>query len=186
MRPRFVLAWMLLALTAPAGLAVSAATAQPVAAEAVRVSIDRSRVNVVIGDRFTIRTPIANTGGTPTDRLIAHLNVASLTRSVYVDPEDWSSNRTEEVTPLGPGSSTSLSWELQAVNAGDFDVYVVLLPNGPASSGQGPLVVSPPVHVQVAGRPTLSAGGALPIVVAVPGLLGLVVAAVGLRARRTR
>ncbi len=42
-------------------------------------------------------------------------------------------------------------WEIQAVNAGSFAVYVVL-PRGDGSAGTEPLVASPPVHVRVAGR----------------------------------
>ncbi|HSV66547.1 MAG TPA: hypothetical protein VLJ59_11650 [Mycobacteriales bacterium] len=145
---------------------------------------ERSRVDAVLGDRFIVRVGLANAGTVPTDRLIAHLNVASLTSDVYVDPEDWSSSRTLEVDPLGLGGGTSLEWELHAVNAGSFDVYAVLLPVG-AAAGGGPLVVGGPVHVTVAGRQTLSAGGALPVVVAVPVLLGLAAALVRYRLRRT-
>jgi hypothetical protein len=148
------------------------------------VTCDQSRLRTLLGDRFTFRSRIANSGAASSDRLLAHLNVVSLTSDVYVDPEDWSSSRTREVPPLGPGGSTSLSWHLQAVNAGSFSVYVVLLPNGAASAGTGPLVVSPPVHVSVAGRRTLTAGGALPVVVAVPVLLGLLAAAARRRVRR--
>ena len=79
---------------------------------------------------------------------MAHLNVASLDGS-YVDLEDWSADVTRSVASLEPGSTTSLSWEFQAVNTGSFDVYVVVLPNG--TSTVGPLVASPPVHVIVAG-----------------------------------
>jgi hypothetical protein len=64
-------------------------------------------------------------------------------------------------------------------------VYVVLLPDGPGSAGKGPLWVSPPVHVEVAGRQTLSAGGALPVVLGVPVLIGLAAGTARLRARRT-
>jgi hypothetical protein len=111
--------------------------------------------------------------------------VASVTTAVYVDLEDWSASRTHEVPPLKPGASTALSFELQAVNAGRFNVYVVVLPNGPSSEGTGPLAVSPPVHVTVAGRKTLSAGGALPVAVAVPVLLGVALAVARIRLRRT-
>jgi hypothetical protein len=81
--------------------------------------------------------------------------------------------------------NSSLSWEIQAVNAGSFDVYVVMLPNGTSSAGTGPLVVSPPVHITVKARRTLNAGGSLPVVVVVPSLLGLAVVVTRLRARRT-
>jgi len=44
--------------------------------------------------------------------------------------------------------------------------------------------VSPPVHLTVAGRKTLSAGGALPVAVAVPVLLGPALAVTRIRLRR--
>jgi hypothetical protein len=126
------------------------------------VTFDHSDMSTVVGERFTLRSRVTG----PTDGLLAHLNVVSLTSDVYVDPEDWSANRTQRAAPV-------LSWDIQAVNAGTFDVYVVLLP----STGRGPLVVSPPVHLTVAGRRTFTAGGALPVALAVPVLLGLLAAA---------
>jgi hypothetical protein len=193
MRPLLVLAGTVLALTTVTGVATPAAAAArghaPAGGQAlagVEVTVDQSRVGTVIGDTFTIHTRVSNTGASATDPLLAHLNVVSLTSDVYVDPEDWSSSRTQELTSLAPGASTQLSWEIQAVNAGSFDVYVVVLPDGTASAGSGPLVVSPPVHAEVAARRTLNAEGSLPIVVAVPVLLGLVTATIRLRLRRAR
>jgi hypothetical protein len=203
MKPLFVLVGMVFALTVPAGLATSAAAAPPAAPPAagrpaaapiiaapsgmddLEVTFDRDRVRTVLGGRFTLETRIVNTGRARTDPILAHLNVASLTSDVYVDPEDWSAERSQTVPPLAAGASTSLVWKVQAVNAGSFDAYVVLLPNGVSSAGKGPLVVSPPVHLAVAGRRTLSPGGAMPVVVAVPVLLGLVAAATRFRVRRT-
>jgi len=184
MRPLGVLIGMILALLAHADSAAST-EAQPLRqAGAVEVMFEQSRHAAVLGDRFTFLSRVANSGAAPTDQLIAHLNVASLTSDVYVDPEDWSSNRTLEVAPLAPRSSSSLAWEMQAVNVGSFAVYVVLLPGGGAVAGTEPLVVSPPVHVRVAGRQVLNAGGSLPVVVMVPVLLGLVTVAARYRIRR--
>jgi hypothetical protein len=171
---------ILFAVLAGAGLAPRAAAADP---GTVDVTLTPSPLNTVMGERFTIRAQFVNSGATPTEPLVADLNVASLT-GVYVDLEDWSASRTHDVAPIAPGGNASLSWDIQAVNAGSFDVYIVLLPNGPASAGTGPLVASPPVHVTVAGRRALNAGGALPIAVIVPVLLGLT--AVGARYRLRR
>ena len=149
----------------------------------VEVSLDRDRVDTAVGARLTVTSHITNTGETPTDPLVAHLNVASLD-GVYTDLEDWSADVTREVRPIGPGNRASLRWEFQAVNTGNFDVYVTVLPNGPASAGRGPLVASPPMHVVVAGRRTLSAGGALPVVLVMPVLVGAVASAAWLGRRR--
>ena len=136
-----------------------------------------------MGARLTVTSHITNTGEAPTDPLVAHLNVASLD-GVYTDLEDWSADVTREVHPIAPGTRVSLRWEFQAVNTGNFDVYVAVLPNGAASAGRGPLVVSPPLHVTVAGRHTLSAGGALPVVLLMPMLVGAVAGAAWFGRRR--
>jgi hypothetical protein len=145
------------------------------------VTLEQDQTSVGVGDRLTVRARVVNSGAQPTDRLVAHLNVATLDSSVYVDLEDWTSSPTQELDPVPPGGSTSATWEIQAVNVGRFDVYVVVLPTGAAPDA---LVASPPQLVRVAGRQALSAGGALPVAVAVPVLLGL--AALGVRLRRGR
>jgi hypothetical protein len=145
------------------------------------VTFGRTRVEAVLGDRFTLEARVTNSGGAAGSRLIAHLNVASLTRDVYVDPEDWSASRSVYLS-LPPGGSTSVTWHIQAVNAGTFDVYVVLLPVDVPSAGA--LTASRPVRLDVAPRRTLNAGGALPVVFAVPVLLGLVAVGTRIRLRR--
>jgi hypothetical protein len=172
---------ILLAMLAGAALAPRTAAAAP---GTVAVMLTPSQLNIVMGERFTIRARFVNPSAAATEPLIADLNVASLT-GVYVDLEDWSVSRTHDLVPIAPGGSAALSWDIQAVNAGSFDVYIVLLPHGPASAGAGPLVASPPVHVTVAGRRALNAGGALPIAVIVPVLLGLAAAGARYRLRRT-
>jgi hypothetical protein len=59
----------------------------------------------------------------------------------------------------------------------------VVLPLAGAAD-QSRLAVSPAVHVAVAGKRTLDAGGALPVVVIVPVLLGLGAAGNRFRLRR--
>ncbi|MDT7726009.1 MAG: hypothetical protein QOI21_2585 [Actinomycetota bacterium] len=168
MKTLMVLTGLLLLLAAPAA--------------AADITFDKTRIDAVVGQRFTLETRISNPGAEPAEAVLAHLNLASLTSDVYVDPEDWSSERSQQVDELEPGETTTLTWDVQAVTVGSFSVYAVLLP----SAGRGPLVVSPPVQLAVAARQTLSAGGALPIVLVVPVLLGLGAAAVRYRARRTR
>ncbi|MGW6930942.1 hypothetical protein ACWGE0_12830 [Lentzea sp. NPDC054927] len=149
------------------------------ASATVEVAVSESRITGTVGQYLNIRSTVTNTGPSPTGKLIAHLNVASL-NDVYVDLEDWTAAPTQSLPPLGPGQSTEVSWDVQAVNAGVFNVYAVVLPNGSTS-----LSVSPPIHVEVAGRRTLSAGGALPIALIVPILLGVAVYAVRRRQRNT-
>ena len=106
MKTGLALAGLLLALTAPVGLAASAAAAPPPLPGVVEVVLEQSRLNTVVGERLTLESRVVNSGDAPTDRLVAHLNVASLD-GVYVDLEDWSADVTREVPPVAPGSSTS-------------------------------------------------------------------------------
>jgi hypothetical protein len=181
-RPAGALAAVLLAL---APLLWAAAAAAPAAATAaatdvagvagVTVAVDRTRVDTAIGGRFVLHTTLSNGGDQASGPLAAHLDVVSLTPDVYVDPEDWSPERTQWVGSLAPGRQRQLSWQLQAVNEGSFDVYVVLLPTQGADPPSAVLTVSPAVRLGVVGRQTISAGGVLPVVVAVPSLLTVLV-----------
>jgi hypothetical protein len=141
------------------------------------VTFDRAQVSVTIGDKFTLTS--TNGAATGPGPMIAHLNVVSLTSDVYVDPEDWSSNRTQAL-PATPAAR--LEWPLHAVNAGTFDVYLVLVPTSPAGNAQ-PLIVSSAVRVTVANRRTVNAAGTLPIVVAIPVALALIAVATRWRRR---
>ena len=161
-------------------LAAPALAAEPLS---VQVTTEPARVETVLGGRFMITTEITNTGAAPSGEILAHLNVASIEGSVYVDPEDWSPNRSQQLS-LEPGERQKLSWEIQAVNAGHFAAYVVVVPFGSNVAGNEVLMISPLVDVDVASRSTLTAGGALPVVVMVPLLLGLAAAGVFFGARR--
>lgn len=152
---------MLLAvLSALAGLA------GPV--EQVEVTLDRDRVSVVRGEVFTVESRITNRGSGPTMPLKAHLNVASLTGTVSVDPSDWTPDNIQDLAPLAPGASASLSWEVKAGDIGTFALYVVFLPAEPGGS----VVASATAFVEASGRDPLDAGETLPFVVAIPVLLG--------------
>ena len=167
------------AATPTAAAAVPAAPAGPVV-----VTMDPSSLAGLLGDRVPVRATVANPGSAATGRLVAHLDVVSLHEDVYVDPEDWSSDRSVDVEPLDPDGRTTLEWTVRNVDAGEFDVYVVVLPAGPSTAAD-PLAVSPAVRLAVASRQTLDAGGALVVVTAVPLLVGLLLAGTRLR-RRTR
>lgn len=169
----------LLPATAAAAVASSAGSGP------ADVTFEHLRAATALGDHFTTRSTISNGGRAPTAPLIAHLNVVSLDSGVYVDPEDWSSSRTQKIPPLRPGAATTLSWTLQAVSAGDFDVYVVVLSADARSPRSAVPTVTVPVHVHVASRQTLNAGGVLPVVLVVPALLALGAAAARLHVRRT-
>ena len=159
----------------------SVGLAAPPSHAPVRLTVDRSAISTGIGHTFVFRTRIANTGATDLTGVIAHLNVLSVRAGTYVDPEDWSSQRTRYLAPLPPGRSATISWKLAAVNTGRFSVYVALL----RGDGTALLDVSSPLRVQVADRKTLDSGGILPLALGLPALLGLIWALVRLGRSRS-
>jgi hypothetical protein len=165
---------------AAAALALPAAEAA--AAQSVRLSVSPARVSTRLGDKFDFSTRVTNTGRSALDGWIAHLNVVSLTRDVYVDPEDWSAERTKYLPRLRPGASATLRWRVKAVSAGQFAVYSVLLPGRIGAPALSAPSVSPAQQVRASEHRNLNPGGALPLSLGVPALLG--VALLALRARR--
>jgi hypothetical protein len=164
-----------------------AAVASSASAEPLSVTVDAQpdHVSTVLGGPFTLKTEIVNTSSRPTGPILAHLNVASIQGDVYVDPEDWSSNRSQNLS-LQPGESRTLSWDVQAVNAGRFAAYVVVLPEDEAVAGAEGLVVSPLVKIDVAARSTFAGRGTLPVVLGIPIVLGLIAGSLRFRPVRSR
>src|SRR5262245_31895872 len=144
------------------------------------VSIDRAHVSTRLGHSFVFRSTIVNHGRTAAAGRIAHLNVLSLRPGVYVDPEDWSSHRTRYLTPIPPRGSTTLRWQVKAVNAGSIGVYVAVLPASgtPVRPPTGPLL-----EVAIADHKSLNTGGTAPLALGVPLVLVALLVVVRLRRR---
>ncbi len=155
-----------------------AAGAGPTSGPAVQVRLDRDAQATRIGGRFAVRTTVVNAGDAPLSGLIAHLNVLSTDPAVYVDPEDWSTARTTYLPPLAAHGSARLNWNVQAVNDGHFVVYVAVTAGRPGS----PVLASGPLRVTVTRQASLDPAGALPVVIAVPVVL-LVLLLIGRRRR---
>jgi hypothetical protein len=149
----------------------------------VSVAVDRTTVATQLGNALVIRSTISNLASTPATGLVAHLNVVGIGRGLYVDPEDWSSDRTRYLPTIPAGGTRTLSWKLHAVSAGDLAVYIAVLPR--TGAGTNP-VTGPFVHVSVANRATLDAGGMLPLAIGIPVLLGLLTLATRSARRRPR
>lgn len=176
-----LLAAALLAVGAAPAVAAPAST--PATIVTVTASSSRPALSTAVGRHVDYQARIVNSGSAWTGPLLVHLNVASLSSDVYVDPEDWSTDRSRFLPALAPGAGTSLSWDLQAVSPGTFAVYAVVLPNAAPSSPEQRLVVSSPTTVTVTARRTLNAGGSLPVVIAMPVLLALLTLATRARNR---
>ena len=148
---------------------------------AVSVTNDRTEITTKLGHKITFHSRIENRGTTPARDLVAHLNVVDLTGHTYVDPEDWSSQRTRYLRPIPPGGSTTLSWPMNAVNAGTIGIYIAVLPrNGEPVRP----TTSRTLRLSIEDRRTLNSGGVLPLALGLPAALGLLALAV--RASRRR
>jgi hypothetical protein len=146
------------------------------------VTVDRTRISTELGRTFVFRSTISNEGSAAADGLIAHLNIVSLKDNVYVDPEDWSTQRTRYLGPVGPGGSQTITWRVKAVNSGEFGVYVAVLRR---TGDDPPPATGSLIAVTVAGRTTLNAGGILSVALGVPVFLGMLTAGLKLRRRRS-
>ncbi len=163
------------------GLAAAAAAKQGLVDD-LRVSISTSAVRSVTGESFSFTSTIANEGAAATPALVANLNFVSLDGSVYIDPEDWSPDRTLPVPSIAPGASTTQSWTVNPVLAGDVAVYLAVIPAAYDVASTVAPATSPAIHLHVDARRSLNPGGVLPVVLAVPGVL--TVATIGLQLRR--
>jgi hypothetical protein len=130
------------------------------------VDIEPRDVRTTLGRRFTFTSTIRNPAG-PSPDTIAHLNVLGLDPDVYVDPEDWSEERTRYLGSLPENSATPVTWTVQAVNSGRFLVYVTL--TQPAASDT--VSASQALRVAVSAPVRVAAPGALPLAMAVPGAI---------------
>ena len=140
--------------------------------------------STLTGDVFTFTSKITNEGSTKTPPLIANLVFVSLDGDTYVDPEDWSPQRTVNVAPIDGNSSVTLTWTVKTVLHGDVAVYVTILPAPPELSPESTLAISPAIQMHVEEDRKLNPGGVLPTVLAVPALLAA--GFVGLRVARRR
>jgi hypothetical protein len=158
--------------------------AAPAAAADLELSLDRKRVVTSIGDSFSFNSTITNLGSRPLPEPVAHLNVVGLDKDIYVDPEDWSEQRTKFLAPLRPGASTTVPWTVQAVTGGKAAIYVTALPGRSPATESGGLGVSAAIEVRISERRNINSGGVLPLAIGVPAALGILM--LGLRSRRKR
>ena len=163
------------AVAALAAVLLSSAPGWAQEGQGVSASVDRTEIATGLGNKFSFRSTVTNDSAAQVSGLIAHLNVLSLRPGTYVDPEDWSSNRTRYLPPVPPGGSVTTTWELQAVNDGEFGIYVAVLPD----SGEAvPPTTTPTIRLHVTARRTLNPSGMVPVALGIPALLALLAVAV--------
>ncbi len=148
---------------------------------AVTVALDRTVADATLGGTFSFDATVRNESAQPVSGLIAHLNVLSSDPSVYVDPEDWSSHRSQFLDVLPAHSSATLRWPVQAVTAGPAIVYVAV--TDPAAKT---VAVSGPLQVTVPQRATINAGGIVPLALGIPAVVLALLVFTALRRRHLR
>jgi len=168
------------AVVAAAAALLSPATALAAGGDDVSVSVDRATIQTGLGKKFVFRSTVRNEGSAPVSGLIAHLNILSLRAGTYVDPEDWSSNRTRYLGAIPPGGSVVTTWQLQAVNDGSFGVYVAVLPDSGVAVAP---TTTPTIRLGVTSRRTLNPSGMVPVALGIPALLAVLALAVRIRRR---
>ncbi len=173
---------MAVVLAAAGGLpAAGGAESAPSGDQSVVVELDQNRLDAGPGEKLSFQSTIRNTGDTPIDGYVAHLNILTTDESVYVDPEDWSPKRTQYLDELAPGASTTLDWDVRAVTSGPLILYVsVTSPDAAKVTSSGPL------NLTVTGRRVVNAGGVLPLVMWMPAGVLLLLGATLARRRRHR
>ena len=168
---------MIVALALATGLAPA-----PAATSQVSVRVDPTTVSTSIGQRFPLISTVRNHGDRPVSGLVAHLHVLGLDPDVYVDPEDWSSQRTIYLDPVPAHATTRLDWTVQAVNPGRLVIYVAVT----ATQGTDAAAASNTLRLAVASQRTVEAGGILPLALAMPAAVLLLTGFAGYRRRRLR
>lgn len=166
----------LTALFVQAGIQSAAAESE---AGAVSVELDRRAITVGIGDRIGVVSTVHNDQGPALTGLVAHLNLLSSDPSLYVDPEDWSSDRTQILGPLRSGQSARVTWEIQAVNSGLLLTYVVVTTPDGADA-----VVSDPLRLTVVGRRPIDTGNVVPLALGMPAVVLALLGLTEVRRRR--
>jgi hypothetical protein len=175
---RFAAALLAVGMT----VTLTPATAQESGKADLTVSVSETEKSTLTGDVFTFTSEITNEGSETTPTLIANLAFVAIDGSTYVDPEDWSGERTMHVGPIDSGESITQTWTVKTVLEGDVAAYVSVLPAPPELSPASALAVSSAIQMHVEEDRKLNPGGVLPTVLAVPLLLAAMFA--GLRVVR--
>jgi uncharacterized membrane protein len=154
-----------------AAVAVPTSHASQVDPSAVSVELDETELTVGPGEQFSFESTLRNTGDSQSG-LIANLNIVGADPDIYVDPEDWSTERTQFLDDLPAGESTQLRWTVRAIDAGELMLYVAV-----SSTDADSVAVSGPLHVTVTGQRVVNPQNVVPLVMATPvavlALLGL-------------
>lgn len=177
---------LLVALFALATPAASAETSprgatSPSTRSPLSVTLDTEQLVAGPGERIHFSSTIRNDEGGELAGLVAHLNILTTDPDVYVDPEDWSPQRTQYLGELGAGEQSVLEWDVRAVTSGPLILYVAV--TDPES---GTVTASGPLHMEVRGQREVNSQNVLPLVAGVPAGVLVLLGLTGARRRRQR
>jgi hypothetical protein len=130
----------------------------------VSVQISKESAALAAAEWMEFDTVLRNNGATATPPLVAHLAIAALDIGRYVDPEDWSPQRTQYLPPLQPGESVKLAWRLRALIEGAFVTFVTVV----SAEESFPPAVSASLRLQVAPDDILPLKDVIPVAAVVP------------------
>ena len=143
--------------------------------EALSIEVSQDSGSILAGEWIEFNTVLHNTSDAATPPLVAHLNVAAVEPGPYVDPEDWSPNRTRYVAAIQSGDSVQLQWRVHALMEGEFGVFVTIISSERSFSS----VASSPLHLHVEPDQVLPMDNVVPVITIVP-IIPLVLFLVGL------
>ena len=171
-----------LAITAALSSAIPTIPADA-ATTTIRVTIDHRSVSTKVGEKFGFDTVISNDTDHPVPDLVAHLNIASTEPGTYVDPEDWSQNRTQYLLQIPAHETIRAHWDVRVVNDGTFAVYVAVTPRHGDAAG---VVASDAVRLSASAVTPINPSGVLPVVIGTPLLVGGFLLGIRFTQRRKR
>ena len=159
------------------GSAINAA--DPPGAPTIEMAVDLDAATVKTGDEIESTTTVTNIADTDSPQLTVAMNIINLGKRDPVDPEDWSPERTQVVDPIAPGESAEQSWTVEAIQDGNYMVYMTAIVKPGAPEETTLPVTSPGIHLTVVAFQNANPGGVLPVALGMP--IGLIVVAFVLR-----
>jgi ABC-2 family transporter protein len=150
----------------PLHAAGAAATEQPLS---ILIDLDHAVTNT--GDSIEFNTIVTNNGSVKSQDLNVSMNIIRIGSGDPVDPEDWSPERSVAVDALEPGASARQSWVVDTIMAGDYMVYITVVPVPADQNSTTQTVSSQGLHVTVNSVLRTNPGGVLPYAIGIPALL---------------
>lgn len=142
----------------------------------VQISVNMEAKTVKASDSIFFDTVVTNTTAEASPMILVAMNIINLEQAgEAIDPEDWSSERTQSIDSLAAGQSVTLSWKVNAILDGDVMIYMVAIPQPEGKHVISHPIASPGIHLTVTPFTKLSPMGVLPVALGGPLLLLLII-----------